>query len=62
MKTIDWTTQLCLCADDVSNALPPWDVDPLVIIHLRNWWGHLTRSHVEGSMMCDELYETMIAR
>lgn len=62
MKTMEPPTGLCLCADDLSNPLSPWDVDPTVISHLTNWWDRLMSSPADGPAMSVELYRTMIAR
>lgn len=62
MKTMEPPTELCLCADDLSNPVSPWDVDPTVMSHLTEWWGRLRSSPADGPAMSDELYLTMIAR
>ncbi|XP_025112603.1 uncharacterized protein LOC112575166 isoform X2 [Pomacea canaliculata] len=62
VKATDDPTQLCLCANHLSNPCAPWDIDTSVMSHLRKWWDRLMNQSDAEPKMTDELYRNMIAR
>ncbi|XP_025112578.1 uncharacterized protein LOC112575159 [Pomacea canaliculata] len=62
VKPTDDPTQLCLCANHLSNPCAPWDIDTSVMSHLRKWWDRLMNQSDADPKMTDEMYLNMIAR
>lgn len=62
LKQTDNLTQLCLCADHLSNPIAPWSVDPTVVNHLRAWWERVIRVPADEPNMTDEFFQIIISR